>query len=279
MEAINSKPFTIDLESNLTLRGDVRVSGEPGKKPVVIVAHGFKGFKDWGFMPYTCEQLARQGFAVISFNFSCNGVGETDFDELEKFAVNTYSREQLDLDAIIAHLLEAKLPFAEELDTSRIALLGHSRGGGNIILTAARYPQLQAVVTWNGIADANLFTEAFRQEVLSRGVGYVPNMRTKQQMPISPVFFEDLERNAAAFNIKQVLGSLAVPALLIQGDQDSERLVSGYERMREAAPQHTFVTLTGADHTFGAKHPFVGTTANLEEALRLTVLFLNERLK
>ncbi|WP_341281653.1 alpha/beta fold hydrolase [Paenibacillus sp. FSL H8-0537] len=279
MEAVNSKPFTIDLESNLTLRGDVRVSGEPGKKPVVIVAHGFKGFKDWGFIPYACEQLASQGFAVISFNFSCNGVGETDFDELEKFAVNTYSREQLDLDTIITQLLEAKLPFAEELDTNRIALLGHSRGGGNSILAAARHPQLQAVVTWNGIADVNLFTEAFRQEVLSRGVGYVPNMRTKQQMPISPVFFEDLERHAAAFNIKQVLGTLAVPALLIQGDQDSERLVSGYEQMREAAPQHTFVTLTGADHTFGAKHPFAFTTANLEEALRLTVLFLNERLK
>ncbi|KQO01242.1 alpha/beta hydrolase family protein [Paenibacillus sp. Leaf72] len=279
MEAVNSKPFTIDLESNLTLRGDVRVSGEPGKKPVVIVAHGFKGFKDWGFMPYACEQLARHGFAVISFNFSCNGVAETDFDELDKFAVNTYSREQLDLNTIIAHLLEEKLPFAEELDTSRIALLGHSRGGGNMILTAARYPQLKAVVTWNGIADVNLFTEAFRQEVLSHGVGYVPNMRTKQQMPISPVFFEDLEHNAEAFNIKKVLGSLAVPALLIQGDQDSERLVSGYEQMREAAPQHTFVTLAGADHTFGAKHPFIGTTADLEEALRLTVLFLNERLK
>ena len=44
--------------------------------PCIIYVHGFKGFKDWGFVPYTCEYFAKNGFFVISFNFSHNGVGE-----------------------------------------------------------------------------------------------------------------------------------------------------------------------------------------------------------
>ena len=54
----------------------------------VIFVHGFKGFKDWGFVPYLCNYFAEQGFFTITFNFSHNGIGDNplEFTELEKFA-------------------------------------------------------------------------------------------------------------------------------------------------------------------------------------------------
>ena len=57
------------------IRADVRRPARGVPRSAVIVAHGFKGFKDWGFFPYLCESLARDGHLVVSFNTSLNGVG------------------------------------------------------------------------------------------------------------------------------------------------------------------------------------------------------------
>ncbi len=153
--------------------------------------------------------LQAQHFAVITFNFSHNGVYEQDFDELDKFGLNTYSQEQKDLSAVLTVVLEGRLPLAEQLDTGQIFLVGHSRGGGNSVLFAAEHPEIRGVVAWNGIADGNLFGEEFREQVLRDGVGYVANARTKQQMPINAVFFEDLDRNRERFDIPARAASLA----------------------------------------------------------------------
>ena len=59
------------------------------KKKCIIYIHGFKGFKDWGFVPYLGEFLSSHGFLLITFNFSHNGIGEKplEFTELTKFFV------------------------------------------------------------------------------------------------------------------------------------------------------------------------------------------------
>ncbi|WP_053372920.1 alpha/beta hydrolase family protein [Paenibacillus sp. FJAT-27812] len=271
--------FTLELGAGVFIKGDVRVNEEGGRKPVLLFAHGFKGFKDWAFFPYASERFARQDFAVVTFNFSHNGVNEHDFDELDKFGQNTYSQEQQDLSAVLSAVLEGKLPLAERLDNEQIVIVGHSRGGGNSVLLAAEHPEIRGVVTWNGIADVNLFGAAFREQVLQDGVGYVENARTKQQMPIGAVFFEDLDRNKEQLDITAKAAALRTPVLFIQGTQDSERLLEGYRSLQKAAPHHRFATLEGATHTFGAVHPFAGTTDDLERAIALTGAFFAPLLK
>ena len=52
------------------LRVDVRTGARPGEaRPAVVICHGFKGFKDWGFFPKLSERLAVAGFTALSFNF------------------------------------------------------------------------------------------------------------------------------------------------------------------------------------------------------------------
>lgn len=266
--------FRLELEDGLSLKGDVRVREDGGCKPVILFSHGFKGFKDWGFMPYAAERLALQDFAVITFNYSCNGVNVTDFDELEKFARNTHTRELADLDVVLSAVLEERLPLSRMIDHGQVFLLGHSRGGGNSVLFAAEHPErIHGVVTWNGIADCNLFTAEFCEQVLREGVGYVDNARTKQKMPIAASFFEDLDRNRERFDIKAKAAALETPVLFIQGDRDSERIWTGFEQLRAAVPRHRFAVLEGANHTFGAVHPFAGTTEDLERAIDRTTAF------
>jgi pimeloyl-ACP methyl ester carboxylesterase len=172
---------------------------------------------------------------------------------------------------VIDAIREGRMPLSREMDEDRVILVGHSRGGGDCVLYAAEYPQdVQGIVTWNGIADCNLFSDEFREQVLQDGVGYVTNARTKQQMPIAASFFEDLALNGERYHIVKRAASLQMPALFIQGDADTPRLVGGYHRLQEAAPQHRYVLLLDVDHTFGTRHPWAGTTLALEKAIVLT---------
>jgi len=76
--------------------------------PCLIFIHGFKGFKDWGFGPYIGNYFAHNGFFVLTFNFSHNGVGDslTEFIEFDKFANNTFSLEISELSELISAYLK-----------------------------------------------------------------------------------------------------------------------------------------------------------------------------
>lgn len=49
---------TISNSSGDVIRGNVHLPDNPKGAPVVILCHGFKGFKDWGFFPITADRLA-----------------------------------------------------------------------------------------------------------------------------------------------------------------------------------------------------------------------------
>lgn len=279
--AIVEEGFTLEAGhlatgEQLLIRGEVRViPGGMATKPVLVICHGFKSFKDWGFFPYLATYFAKQGFYVITFNFSCNGVNKTDFDELEHFAVNTFSREQQDVEWVIKALTDRTLPLTNNADAETIHLLGHSKGGGTSIIFAADHPQVKSVVTWNGIGYTDLFDDTFKQQLAENGVAYVTNARTKQEMPIKPAFYDDLKQNEDRFNIVQRLANLTTPVLHVQGDLDGQRLLKGLEAMRAAAPHNSVEMIKGGTHTFGAVHPFKGTTPQLEQALQVSLKFLS----
>ena len=58
MSTVQHKTFELESINDGIIHGDVRTPIDlKGKYPVIIVAHGFKGFKNWGFHPYIAEQL------------------------------------------------------------------------------------------------------------------------------------------------------------------------------------------------------------------------------
>lgn len=219
--------------------------------PAVLVAHGFKGFKDWGFFPWICDQLAEAGLRAIRFDFSHNGVEETDFDRLDLFLLDTPTRHQEDLAA-----LAAAVP-------GPLGLLGHSRGGGDVILFAAGEPRVRAVATLASISSSAV--DVPDQEQLLREKGYYPfpNARTKQLMPVARHAFEDGERHS----IEAAVRSLPCPLLLVHGSEDEAVPVRSKERLAAWQPSAEVLTIEGGGHTFGAAHPFADSTPALDEAL------------
>ena len=271
------KQFSISISDDLMIRGTIFCDeGEINKKPVVVICHGFKGFKDWGFFPYAASELSKNGYVVVTFNFSCNGVGDDlfEFTELDKFAVNTFEREIKDLNVVVEAIEDGTLPFANKMDKTKLAIIGHSKGGGDAILFSSLYQKkIQAVVTWNGIANVDLFRD-IRKELEENGVAYIHNARTKQQMPIKKVVIDDIDQNKEQYNLLTIVESSDIPYLFIQGTNEFERLVKGAKKLEHHAKDGQLVWIEDGTHTFNTVHPFQGTSLQLEQAINETVLFL-----
>ncbi|WP_312111949.1 alpha/beta hydrolase [Brevibacillus reuszeri] len=269
--------FSIPAGEDLTIRGDVHAMESAGAaQPLLIFCHGFKGFKDWGSFPYVAEELAKRGIATIRFNFSCNGVGEslTDFDELEKFGRNTYAREIADLTLLTEWIAAGKIPLPSYVDKTKLYVLGHSKGGGDAILFGAGNPHIAGIVTWNGIAHVNLFDEKLRQQIVENGVGYIPNARTGQNMPITHVVIDDVDNNAQEYDLLEKVSVMQQPLCIIIGEKDFVRLVEGAKRLHAVAKNSELHWIEGADHTFNTRHPFSGTSPQLEAAIEQTAAFV-----
>lgn len=276
---IQTEPFQLDLpHEGRVIRGEVRVRSTAYPLPTVILCHGFKGFRRWGFFPYVAEVLAQKGFAVITFDFSMNGVGEDgeNFTELERFARNTYSREQEDLSRILQAIKRQELPWSNAIDTGRLTLVGHSRGGGNSLLFALEHDEVAGIVLWNSIAHPDLFSAEMKERLRRQGRATIPNARTGQEMPIDREVLDDLESNQERYNLLQRAQEYKKPVLILHGGADLSVPPDTAHQLVAALPNSQCHILAGANHTFGAVHPFQGTTPHLEEALAQTVSFLQK---
>jgi pimeloyl-ACP methyl ester carboxylesterase len=270
-------PFQIEVSSDRILRGDL-FACEGKAVGTLIIAHGFKGFKDWGFFPYAAEQLS-EFMDVVTFNFSHNGVGSDlmGFTELEKFAVNTYSLEQEDLAILVDAVSKGELPLEQQPSAQRLYLLGHSKGGGGSLIYAFDHPgRLNGVISWNGITDVDLFSPETKAEMRAKGRSMVPNARTKQEMPLDACILEDMEAHRERFAIVERSKRAELPIALIQGSEDSAKSRAGSAAMAAGNPRIRWIQIPGGNHTFGAVHPFRGTTNALEAAIRETKRFLRE---
>jgi Lysophospholipase len=174
---------------------DLDLYSEAPSEPrsVVVIAHGFKGFKDWGFFPHAGDYFAHAGYHCVIFNFSHNGItpGNDIFDEPEKFADNTASLELSELIEVVRRVVSNEFcKFNGDL-----FIIGHSRGGGIAMLAAPHIAELTALGLWSAISYTDRFTE--RQKEVARSVGYleVPNSRTGQILRMNRSFFEDIEAN------------------------------------------------------------------------------------
>lgn len=262
--------FQLESPRGGTISGDVRMREGPPPRTAIVVVHGFKGFKDWGFFPYLCVKLAVQDHAVISFNFSHNGIGSDPevFSELEAFSQNTLSREVDELNHVLTSVLSGDLT---PRPPRYVGLLGHSRGGGVAILAAGEMPEVDAVVTWGAIDHLDRWTEETVKEWREAGVMYVPNQRTGQHLPLSIAFWNDFQENQERLDLRRAAGALITPWLIVHGKEDLTVSVEEGKRLAQHSGGARLHLIEGAGHTLEATHPFAGTTPALEEAIAVSV--------
>lgn len=229
-------------------------------KPIIIFCHGYKGFKDWGAWNLMASEFAKAGFFFIKFNFSYNGgtaEQPINFPDLEAFGNNNYTKELDDVETVIDWIC-INTDFKNEVNLDAISLIGHSRGGGIVLLKSNEDIRIKKVITLAGVSD---FESRFPknndfQKWKEKGVYYVKNGRTHQEMPHFYQFFQDFEKNKLRLNIKKAIENLQIPHLILHGNNDTSVLISEAENLKKWQPKSAFTIIENADHVFNVSHPW-----------------------
>tara|TARA_B100001059_G_C17762243_1_gene543541 strand:- start:165 stop:1013 length:849 start_codon:yes stop_codon:yes gene_type:complete len=267
----HERPIVVDLVFHKT----------GAQKPLVIFVHGYKGFKDWGIFGKMNPFFLETGFALLKFNFSHNGgtiEQPIDFPDLEAFGQNNYSLELEDLQTVI-DWISHESTHHKEIDINNISLIGHSRGGGIVTLTATSDTRIKQLVSWAGVCtlDRTLFHDGPELEIWKKsGVLHVMNGRTEQQMPHYIQFYEDYLQNKDRFDLQKAVDNISIPHLIIHGDGDTSVPFSHAENLHSWNPKSELINIKGANHVFGGKHPWKEAILprDFMEVIEKTTLFL-----
>jgi len=278
----------IDSPENLPINYDLYFPKEKSDTlPVVLFLHGFKGFKNWGPFPQVCRAIAAEGYAVLAFNLSKNGVSGhgNQFDELELFADETLSRDLDDVGMVLKALNDGTIyTGGAALDKNRIGILGHSRGGHTAIAATAEFNSISCLVTWSAVANYN---ERWSREMVddwkNKGYTEIENARTGQVMRINKVVYEDAREHEDRLMAIKRIKAIEHPTLIIHGRDDEAVPVEDAKKLFEAAiaDKKNCIIIPDTGHTFAGAHPFEADKfpQALEKALTYTRQWFDVYLK
>ncbi|RLD85175.1 MAG: alpha/beta hydrolase [Bacteroidetes bacterium] len=250
VEGKHSKPILTDLI--------YKENYQP--KQIVIFCHGYKGYKDWGAWNLVAENFAKSNIFFVKMSFSHNGgtvEQPIDFPDLEAFGNNNFTIELDDIDTVINWVLKNP-SIKEEIDPMRITLIGHSRGGGSVLIKASEDKRITKVITWAGISDfGSRFTNEEQINAWEKnGVVFIENGRTKQQMPHYFQFYLNYKENEPRLSIQNAVKKLEIPYLIIHGSEDETVPVKEAKDLLSWNSNNQLIVVENANHSFGSKHPW-----------------------
>jgi pimeloyl-ACP methyl ester carboxylesterase len=238
---------------------DISYSPLRKNRDLVIFCHGYKGFKDWGPWSPLALSFVSSGYDFLKFNFSHNGGtidNPIDFPDTDAFAQNTYSKELRDIECILERVEEGFQLGNEKRNYDRIHLIGHSRGGGMAILAAAKFPQINKLITWAAVSD---FSDRFNFDMVkwkADGVIHVKNTRTDQLLPHNYSFYTDFVDNHKELDIPSCAKKLKLPWLIAHGQDDEAVSISSADHLKSLNHQAKLVIIKETGHTFQGSHPW-----------------------
>ncbi|MDG2208558.1 MAG: NAD-dependent epimerase/dehydratase family protein [Flavobacteriales bacterium] len=223
---------------------------------VVVFAHGYKGFKDWGAWDRVMDQMATSNRWAVRFDFSHNGVTELFPGEIldeEAWSQNTYHRELEELVAV-ANYWNSR--------GCMVHLMGHSRGGGIALLAAHKMER-------NGIPPASLslwaavsdFHERFpKGKALKKWKESnridVVNQRTGKVLFHPWSFYTSFMDRASELDIKAAASELSIPVLVAHAMDDEGVDPLEARELHSLLKKSTLWLLDAGGHTFGTKEPW-----------------------
>lgn len=278
---IAERTITIPNDSGRDLHATITRRANERQTDLVLLLHGFKGFRNWGFFPTTAQHLANAAFVAVRMDFSGNGMngGADRVVDLDAFARNTISAEVKDTHTMIGHLHG----MADQLGwNGRLHIVGHSRGGGvahvvgrELVETEPSGVTLSRCVVWNSVGTWQRWTPRQRAVWQETGFMEMENARTGQKLRMDVSYAEDIERASDRLDLAHASTVIGDRMLYIHADQDITVPLKEVEALRSrsgtSAPLHVVPNTT---HTFGMTHPLDHITPALVEVLETTTSWL-----
>ena len=237
------REIEIRARARAPVRADLRKAPSGGGRALVVVCHGFLGYKRWGFFPYLSDRLAGAGFDVLTMSFSLNGVDEATglIERPGDFARNTVSAEIADLRAVLAFVRSGALD-REGIDGRALGLFGHSRGAAVALLAAGECPEARSIVTWSTLGRLDRYTARRKAAWKKEGALVFNDPRARGPLRLDYSYYEDIDARRETFDIPRAAAALSIPHLMVHGERDARGDAAGgphaaggtEERRREA---------------------------------------------
>lgn len=209
-------------------------AGGPGRRPAVLVGHGFGGSKD--DVREQAEQLARDGYAVLTW--SARGFGAST----GQIGLNDPAREVKDVRRLLDWLAARPEVLLDKAGDPRVGVTGASYGGAVSLLAAgydARVDAIAPQITYWNLADAlfpdGVFKKLWAGIFFSSGAGdkgegsasascgrFSPEVCALYQRVAVAGKPDAAARTLLESRSPSAVGArIKVPALIVQGQSDS----------------------------------------------------------
>jgi pimeloyl-ACP methyl ester carboxylesterase len=256
---ISHESIVVSGSNQLPIGVDITYENNNQPKPLVFFVHGFKGFKDWGHFNLLAKYFAQNGFVFVKFNFSHNGTtieNPLAFDNLEAFGNNNFIFELDDMKTVMDFVLEES-EIKNEIESSKIYMIGHSRGGGMAVIKASEDLRITKLVTWAAVSDVVSRNHPRTIDTWkTEGVVYTKNARTNQNMPLYAQLYESTQANKQRLDIGKAAQRLRIPFLIIHGTNDEAVRIDDAKHLHNRCKTSQLYILEHAGHTFGVSHPW-----------------------
>lgn len=227
----NTQRIEFSGHSGATLGARLDLPNGPVRAYAIFV-HCFTCSKDLAAARHIAAELAREGIAVLRFDFT--GLGSSEGE----FASTNFSSN-------IADLLSAADYLRRHFEAPSL-LIGHSLGGAAVLAVAGDIPEVRAVATIGAPADVGHVLKNFGaslKEIEDRGSAEVDLAGRK--FLIRRQFVED----ARAHRILDAVATLKKPLLILHAPLDQTVGIENASDIFHAAKHpKSFVSLDKADH-------------------------------
>ena len=246
--------WTITNGRGLELLGNTHTPTSP-PAACVILMHGFKGYKDYGFIPVLAHDLCAAAMVVHRFNFSTSGMTNEieTFARPDLFALDTWTRQVEDIVRVVEAVRSGELGGGG----LPMYLIGHSRGGASALLAAGRHGDamdLNGVVTINAVDACSRLSDQEQQAMLERGYTMTQSARTKQELRIESSWLREQLDDPDGHNVLLQASKIACPVCVIHGDADQAVDPSAGVAIAQACRTER-VLIAGANHVLNMPNP------------------------
>lgn len=212
----------IPTRLGLKLAGTLTTPDAAQPCPLVILLHGFTGWKEEKHIETLAEALCDAGIAALRFDAPGSGESEGTFEH--DYTMTNY----------IA-VVEDVLKFAQSLpgvDATRIGIWGHSMGGFVALASAVKYSDIEAVCCCQPSSGPKTMQPDEAEGWQASGWQNFSNEHFESiRLPYS--FYLDRE----SYHARNEAPKLAIPSLFIAGTADRSVSIEDIQEMARLAPQ------------------------------------------
>lgn len=256
--------FSIPGSGGQPILGNTHLPTE-NPRGIVLIAHGFKGYKDYGMFPRIAQHFAAHGFIAHRFNFSHSGMTSniTTFERPDLFERDTWNKQVEDLRLLLLAIEQQDLPGSGSNSGNGtslpVILFGHSRGGVAVLLAVGRGGlalPIAGIITAAAPATCLSMSDDQQQQLLADGFLISPSGRTGQDLRVGSGFLQEQLDDPAGHDLLKLARNITCPVLIIHGTDDPTVPVSSAAAIASAIGENArVIEIASADHVFNTPNP------------------------